>query len=143
MDTAAHRMGALEVFTVIQGQGTFHGSERVKWTQQHTGWVLEKCSLLFRARVHFMAVKGLNGHSSTQDGCFRSVHWYSGSGYISLYIMGTFPHKMSVLRLLCMVVISRSLSPPQYFPHKMACIKDAVHSPDFFLREYFPTRWHV
>ena len=40
MNTAAHRMGALEVFTVIQGQGTFHGSERVKWTQQHTGWVL-------------------------------------------------------------------------------------------------------
>ena len=30
-----------------------------------------------------MAVKGLNGHSSTQDGCIRSVHCYSGPGYIS------------------------------------------------------------
>ena len=29
------------------------------------------------------------------------------------------------------------------FYNKMACIKDAVHSPDLFLRQHFPTRWHV
>ena len=42
------------------------------------------------------AAKGLNGHSSTQAGCFSSVQCYSGPGYISFDIMGTFPHKVSV-----------------------------------------------